>query len=142
MTTPEDDRPATPTDDDPAREWWERASGGRRADGGRDRERWERWAAARRARRGRGWGPPGAWSAGGPPWGPGGRVPWQHGRWRGFGCLFGLIFLVILISFVTVIATIMSTILAKVGDRKTTRLNSSHNLISYAVFCLDRKSVV
>ena len=28
------------------------------------------------------------------------------------------------------------------GDRKSTRLNSSHVAISYAVFCLDRKSVV
>src|SRR2546426_6876272 len=27
-------------------------------------------------------------------------------------------------------------------DRKSTRLNSSHLVISYAVFCLDRKSVV
>ena len=27
-------------------------------------------------------------------------------------------------------------------DRKSTRLNSSHLRISYAVFCLDRKSVV
>ena len=27
-------------------------------------------------------------------------------------------------------------------DRKSTRLNSSHKRISYAVFCLDRKSVV
>ena len=27
-------------------------------------------------------------------------------------------------------------------DRKSTRLNSSHDDISYAVFCLDRKSVV
>src|ERR1039458_10540960 len=27
-----------------------------------------------------------------------------------------------------------------VGDRKSTRLNSSHFGISYAVFCLDRKS--
>src|SRR2546426_7349216 len=26
------------------------------------------------------------------------------------------------------------------GDRKSTRLNSSHLVISYAVFCLDRKS--
>ena len=29
-----------------------------------------------------------------------------------------------------------------IGDRKSTRLNSSHTVISYAVFCLDRKSVV
>ena len=28
------------------------------------------------------------------------------------------------------------------GDRKSTRPNSSHLVISYAVFCLDRKSVV
>src|SRR3954449_3284528 len=27
-------------------------------------------------------------------------------------------------------------------DRKSTRLNSSHTLISYAVFCLEKKSVV
>src|SRR3954449_6591103 len=28
------------------------------------------------------------------------------------------------------------------SDRKSTRLNSSHTLISYAVFCLDKKRVV
>src|SRR5260221_9190445 len=27
------------------------------------------------------------------------------------------------------------------GDRKSTRLNSSHTVISYAVFCLKKKSV-
>src|SRR5260221_11518804 len=27
----------------------------------------------------------------------------------------------------------------EVGDRKSTRLNSSHTVISYAVFCLDKK---
>src|SRR5947208_3966330 len=27
------------------------------------------------------------------------------------------------------------------GDRKSTRLNSSHQIISYAVFCLKKKSV-
>ena len=31
---------------------------------------------------------------------------------------------------------------ALIPDRKSTRLNSSHLVISYAVFCLDRKSVV
>src|SRR3712207_8101700 len=30
--------------------------------------------------------------------------------------------------------------LAKVGDRKSTRLNSSHANISYAVFCLKKKN--
>ena len=33
-------------------------------------------------------------------------------------------------------------LLALAADRKSTRLNSSHYSISYAVFCLDRKSVV
>src|SRR5438552_5624169 len=28
---------------------------------------------------------------------------------------------------------------ARVGDRKSTRLNSSHQIISYAVFCLKKK---
>src|SRR2546421_5887270 len=28
------------------------------------------------------------------------------------------------------------------GDRKSTRLNSSHDQISYAVFCLKKKSIV
>src|SRR2546422_4198696 len=29
--------------------------------------------------------------------------------------------------------------LAEIGDRKSTRLNSSHGYISYAVFCLKKK---
>jgi len=29
---------------------------------------------------------------------------------------------------------------AKAGDRKSTRLNSSHRCISYAVFCLKKKN--
>src|SRR5438270_9773221 len=30
---------------------------------------------------------------------------------------------------------------ASVGDRKSTRLNSSHSQISYAVFCLKKKNI-
>src|SRR2546430_7587636 len=30
--------------------------------------------------------------------------------------------------------------LLEVGDRKSTRLNSSHSQISYAVFCLEKKT--
>src|SRR2546422_2031349 len=30
---------------------------------------------------------------------------------------------------------------ARAGDRKSTRLNSSHGYISYAVFCLKKKNV-
>src|SRR2546427_7063492 len=32
-----------------------------------------------------------------------------------------------------------SRIVAELGDRKSTRLNSSHSQISYAVFCLKKK---
>src|SRR2546422_1947650 len=31
------------------------------------------------------------------------------------------------------------TLLVRAGDRKSTRLNSSHGYISYAVFCLKKK---
>src|SRR3712207_8467700 len=34
----------------------------------------------------------------------------------------------------------ITTELAKAGDRKSTRLNSSHANISYAVFCLKKKN--
>src|SRR5256885_9899388 len=30
---------------------------------------------------------------------------------------------------------------AEIGDRKSTRLNSSHLVISYAVFCLKKKNI-
>src|SRR5258708_11443808 len=30
---------------------------------------------------------------------------------------------------------------AALGDRKSTRLNSSHQIISYAVFCLKKKNI-
>src|SRR2546427_7401091 len=30
---------------------------------------------------------------------------------------------------------------ARIGDRKSTRLNSSHSQISYAVFCLKKKKI-
>jgi signal transduction histidine kinase len=105
------DGPLGQPERDAGREWWERASGQRRADGGRtdrDRERWERWAAQRRARGGRGWGPPGAWAQGG-------QGPWGGGRRRGFGCLFGLFFFVVLASLLTVIASILTTIVSHGG---------------------------
>src|SRR2546430_10501005 len=34
----------------------------------------------------------------------------------------------------------LDTVLAAQGDRKSTRLNSSHSQISYAVFCLKKKN--
>src|SRR5438270_3190957 len=35
-----------------------------------------------------------------------------------------------------------STFITNFGDRKSTRLNSSHSQISYAVFCLKKKNVM
>src|SRR2546429_5221628 len=37
--------------------------------------------------------------------------------------------------------TLMSSLRQIVPDRKSTRLNSSHGYISYAVFCLKKKNV-
>src|SRR5256885_4718642 len=40
-----------------------------------------------------------------------------------------------------IVATVipLSLLVAFIGDRKSTRLNSSHLVISYAVFCLKKK---
>src|SRR2546429_3748439 len=46
-------------------------------------------------------------------------------------CLFG--------DFVFVLAEIHDPANRRLGDRKSTRLNSSHGYISYAVFCLKKK---
>src|SRR2546429_5150008 len=35
--------------------------------------------------------------------------------------------------------TVLTDLVFKIGDRKSTRLNSSHGYISYAVFCLKKK---
>src|SRR5256886_8886252 len=37
--------------------------------------------------------------------------------------------------------TIICFLKLKISDRKSTRLNSSHSLISYAVFCLKKKNI-
>src|SRR5438034_2493460 len=37
------------------------------------------------------------------------------------------------------IARCLAAALERLGDRKSTRLNSSHTVISYAVFCLKKK---
>src|SRR3712207_6854258 len=42
-------------------------------------------------------------------------------------------------NYVTHLAAARRTLVAEVGDRKSTRLNSSHANISYAVFCLKKK---
>src|SRR2546429_9541701 len=43
------------------------------------------------------------------------------------------------LAFVPVAAVLLAVYLAW-GDRKSTRLNSSHGYISYAVFCLKKKN--
>src|SRR5689334_24563588 len=54
------------------------------------------------------------------------RDPWNHG--------FGMLFL----EDATVVGTVGFK--GPPGDRKSTRLNSSHSSISYAVFCLKKKN--
>src|SRR2546430_8905911 len=39
----------------------------------------------------------------------------------------------------TTMAALLGTLPIALGDRKSTRLNSSHSQISYAVFCLKKK---
>src|SRR5258708_30493375 len=41
--------------------------------------------------------------------------------------------------FVVGITAIMMAVMPTTKDRKSTRLNSSHQIISYAVFCLKKK---
>src|SRR5437867_6279974 len=53
------------------------------------------------------------------------------GRWAGLG--LALVLLLILVP--------ASIRVEHEGDRKSTRLNSSHRTISYAVFCLKKKKV-
>src|SRR5206468_7765283 len=43
-------------------------------------------------------------------------------------------------AFTPVLQYYSFTTLATLGDRKSTRLNSSHDQISYAVFCLKKKN--
>src|SRR5205085_8588227 len=51
---------------------------------------------------------------------------WQASRWPRSGPIFG--------------SPVLATVGQKSrGDRKSTRLNSSHSQISYAVFCLKKK---
>ena len=42
-------------------------------------------------------------------------------------------------QFIIDLATLTGAIIVALGDRKSTRLNSSHGVISYAVFCLKKK---
>src|SRR5438105_12519565 len=51
----------------------------------------------------------------------------------GPGILFGLTF------WPAIICIVVGVIRARARDRKSTRLNSSHEWISYAVFCLKKK---
>src|SRR5438132_3958344 len=41
---------------------------------------------------------------------------------------------------VNVLEIVFLTLIVAAGDRKSTRLNSSHTVISYAVFCLKKKT--
>src|SRR5258708_13748840 len=45
----------------------------------------------------------------------------------------------VLVIFLCILATASIILMAIIQDRKSTRLNSSHQIISYAVFCLKKK---
>src|SRR5437879_7722722 len=63
-------------------------------------------------------------------------APWHGGRqWIGTGWTDVVAFLVL----VLVLVVRPTGILGERLDRKSTRLNSSHRCISYAVFCLKKK---
>src|SRR2546422_4347691 len=48
-------------------------------------------------------------------------------------------FAVLLWALMNTIRPLLPTVTDPTGDRKSTRLNSSHGYISYAVFCLKKK---
>src|SRR5258708_22382185 len=57
------------------------------------------------------------------------------------GIVFGIVLLIV--RFFTIkrnLSRVPLTSLALIKDRKSTRLNSSHQIISYAVFCLKKKN--
>src|SRR2546428_8805380 len=58
------------------------------------------------------------------------------GRWLGAAMFLPAILYVVAIIGVP----FLMAFLYAVGDRKSTRLNSSHDQISYAVFCLKKKN--
>src|SRR2546426_9279263 len=68
--------------------------------------------------------------------------------WRGIGVIVVVIAVVLVLIAVVVLSGLLNppttqkiTILsAGATDRKSTRLNSSHLVISYAVFCLKKKN--
>src|SRR5688572_30921193 len=51
----------------------------------------------------------------------------------------GLVLEQLLVRNITLPQSVKTTIEQKIKDRKSTRLNSSHSQISYAVFCLKKK---
>ena len=47
---------------------------------------------------------------------------------------------VVVLLVVVVVVVVVVLLVVEVVDRKSTRLNSSHGYISYAVFCLKKKN--
>src|SRR5256885_16511260 len=71
---------------------------------------------------------------------------WEHYREAGLRAVNELTpaacrLLLHLDNNINVAANLVATMLAKREDRKSTRLNSSHLVISYAVFCLKKKNI-
>src|SRR3712207_7328876 len=57
-----------------------------------------------------------------------------------FALAAGALFLVTGFELLVLVVLVQHTIILQQLDRKSTRLNSSHANISYAVFCLKKKS--
>src|SRR2546427_8449010 len=68
----------------------------------------------------------------------------DRGRWgKGALALFAAVILIVALFFCLsrggILSTLVSGCILFIIDRKSTRLNSSHSQISYAVFCLKKK---
>ena len=67
------------------------------------------------------------------------RFPYVAGQ--NGGGVFVLFYLIFLLCMGVPVLT-MELAVGRAGDRKSTRLNSSHRCISYAVFCLKKRNTV
>src|SRR2546426_4691593 len=62
-----------------------------------------------------------------------------RGAWISYGILAGTLGALAVAAFADAISAAASGLGQEILDRKSTRLNSSHLVISYAVFCLKKK---
>src|SRR5207244_10894356 len=69
-------------------------------------------------------------------------ICWDHFECRGWRCIHRHLYVTILSGiFCARVRQQLSQNIPLRIDRKSTRLNSSHQIISYAVFCLKKKNI-